>query len=268
MQIVHHVALSADEVEMRELEGLGVKVQDGFFAFEVTESDPRWGEFRTWIARRRPSDFVYTRFSKGEIAAARWLGLEPDWHHGYPQPNELEFGYLEATYDLTEYCRQCGAGLRQKAPFQMRGEPRWGRRSILQLNWVFDEFFVTPEVWQAVFEPRGIASRTVTNRRGIELRTVVQLVVAEEVGLQTDGLAQETCGACGRIKYLPVTRGPLPPLTSEPTGHMGKTRELFGSGASAFREVLVSQALRRDLRSGGVRGASFTPVAERDAVGP
>jgi hypothetical protein len=150
----------------------------------------------------------------------------------------------------------------------MRGEPRWGRRSILQLNWIFDEYFVTPEVWQAVFEPRGIASRPVTNRRGIELRTVVQLVVAEEVGLQTDGLAQATCAACGRIKYLPVTRGPLPPLTSEPTGHMAKTRELFGSGARAFREVLVSQALRRDLQSGGVRGASFTPVAERDAVRP
>jgi hypothetical protein len=219
------------------------------------------------LAANRPNHVVRTRFSSQEIAVARWLGLEPDWHYGYPQPKELEFGYLEATYDLTEYCDRCGSGLHQKAPFQMRGEPRWGRRSILQLNWVFDEYFVTPGVRRAVFEPRGVASRPVTNPRGDQLRTVVQLHIAEEVGLQTDGLAQATCGACGRIKYLPVTRGPLPPLTSEPTGHLAKTRELFGSGASAFREVITSQALRRDLESGKIRGASFVPIAERNGVG-
>jgi len=143
----------------------------------------------------------------------------------------------------------------------MTGEPRWGRRGIMQLNWVFDEYFVRPDVWTAVFEPLGIACRPVTNRRGIELQTVVQLVVEEEVPLQPAGLPAETCGTCGRVKYLPVTRGPLPPLRTDPAAPMAKTREYFGSGARAFHKVLVSRPVARSLRDRGVRGASFTVVA-------
>jgi hypothetical protein len=95
----------------------------------------------------------------------------------------------------------------QVAPFQMTGEPAWGRNFILQLNWVFDEFFVTPQLWQTVFEPPGVRMRPVLGARGQELSTVVQLVADEVVPAATDGMPIERCGGCGRVKELPVTRG-------------------------------------------------------------
>ncbi len=262
MQIVHRISLSSTPEIRSELATMGVVVgASGFVSFEVDESHDAWLVLKGWIERRRAVDIVSTRFSKKELAEARWLALVPDWHHGYPQPKENIFGYRDATYDLTDYCQHCGIGLKQKAPFQMKTEPKWGRNGILQLNWVFDEYFVTPEIWATVFRPQGVGCRSVTNPKGLELKTVVQLVVDEWVSVITEGLAAQTCGACGGMKYLPVTRGPFPALVNEPPAQMVKTKEYFGSGASAHRRILISQSIAGALESEKVRGASAKPVA-------
>ena len=262
MQIIHRISIASSQEIQRELAEVGIVVADrGLVTFEVDEAHSTWPALIGWIARRRAFDWVSTRFTKRELADARWLKLIPDWHHGYPQPHEDVFGYRQATYDLTDACDQCGIGMRQKAPFQMKGEPRWGKRSILQLNWVFDEYFVTPNAWSAVFKPYGIGCRPVINRKGIELGTVVQLVIDEEVGIRTDGLAFECCEKCLRMKYLPVTRGPSPPLVEVPTRAMAKTHEYFGSGGSAHKSVIVSRDLAGALIAEKLRGASLRPVA-------
>jgi hypothetical protein len=105
----------------------------------------------------------------------------------------------------------------------------------------------------------------VNDRKGAELKTVVQLVVNEEVGIVTKGLPAEECRKCGRAKYLPVVRGPFPALLGDPTIAMTKTREYFGSGGRAYREVLVSQAIFRALAAHKVHGASMIPVAPQAA---
>jgi hypothetical protein len=270
MKFVHRVAFHATRSQRKKLEGLGIRFKvleslpgekNPFIWFDVGEDHPKWSVIRELLESWDESTFLTTRFSKREIESARWIQILSDWHHGFPQPDDDNFGYLDATYDLSGYCERCGTGLVQKAPFQMKGEPRWGKRSILQMNWVFDEYFVRPEVWKAVLKPHGVDSRAVLNRRGAELQTVVQLVVPEEVSIDAEGLPVETCDACGRVKYLPVTRGPLPPMTSEPKSEMVKTSEYFGSGGQAFKAVLVSQALRQSLVEAKVRGASFEPVA-------
>lgn len=119
---------------------------DPLLAFDVGEDHEQWFEIRATLDGWGVSEgHVTTKFSREEVAQARWLDLVPDWHHGYPQPDEHESRYLSVTYDLSGWCSMCGTGLRQKAPLQMKAEPKWGRRGILQLNWVFDEYFVTPE---------------------------------------------------------------------------------------------------------------------------
>jgi hypothetical protein len=268
MRIMHHVTLEADDNARREFDRLGLTVEyvDGRgvvrdrLVFDVAESDRSWPHVQKWIARRPHTDMVSPRFSEAEVASARWVELVATWHHGYPQP-EADFGYLNQSYDLSAYCVACGIGAVQKAPFRMRGEPRWGRRGMLQLNWVFDQFFVTPLVWTTVFRPFGIARQPVLKRGGGELQTVVQLDVVEEVSIRAENLESERCSACGRGKYLPIKRGPLPELITQPSGHMAKTREYFGSGASAYHGVVMSQELGSAFRAGTIRGASVRPVA-------
>jgi hypothetical protein len=128
-----------------------------------------WPQVGAWIVANDALDIVRTEFSNAEIESAEWLRMRGEWHHGYPLPRE-ELGYLIATYDLSEYCMECGVGAKQVAPFRMRGEPKWGRRGILQLNWVFGEYFVKPSVWRDVFEPHHIPYRSVIDAKGKNLR--------------------------------------------------------------------------------------------------
>lgn len=133
---------------------------------------------------------------------------------------------------------------------------------MLQLLWVYDEFFVTPEAWHSVFEPAGIHCRPVLNTDDAVLDTVVQLAIEEEVSLVRDGLSYEVCEQCGRKKYVSVTRGASPPLAVCPSASMARTREHFGDGGQADNRVVIGQALARSMRANGVRGASFRPVQD------
>ncbi|HVJ14456.1 MAG TPA: hypothetical protein VM686_03405 [Polyangiaceae bacterium] len=267
MKIIHRISFRASPAKRRQLEALGVKVPAGitlpgerepFVAFDLEEGHPHWGELEKVLRRWDAFGVVRTEFSKAEVERARWLALEPRWHHGYPQPKEDEFGFRDVTYDLKDYCEECGIGWKQKAPFQMKGEPTWGRNGILQLNWVFDEYFATPEVWRAAFEPNGVESRVVTDRKGAVLETVVQLTAVAEVVIDVDGLPSEKCSRCGRKKYLPVARGRFPALRGDASASLVRTREWFGSGASAHQGILVSQTLARELQH--VRGVGLVPT--------
>jgi hypothetical protein len=268
MQFIHRISTPSSPEARTELLAMGIVVDASglLISFDLDEANESWPQAQRWIAARRAVDIVRTEFSQQEIADARWLELVPDWHRGYPQPKPDVFGYREITYDTSEYCAQCGTGLRQEASFQMKGEPKWGRNGILQLNWVFDEYFVSPAVWTNVFEPLGVGYRHVQSTRGTELKTVIQLVVDQEIDVVTEGLPMERCMKCGRAKYTPVTRGLSPAVASKPAGDMVKTRQYFGSGASAFKRIIVSQMLARSLAARNIRGASVRPVAEQYAA--
>lgn len=258
MRIVHRYTVNAGDRERADLRRAGIEIGPGLVTFEIEESDARWPAVEAWVVERQPVDVVRTEWTDAEIAAADWLALRPDWHHGYPQPEE-GFRYLDVTYDRTDACDACGMGRRQKAPFRMKGEPKWGSRGILQLNWVFDEFFVRPDVWRDVFAPLGVASRPVLDRADRELATVVQLAADEEVPLDLSRPG-EVCAACGRVRYPPPTRGPLPSLAAAPKGHIARSRESFGSGASSWRVILISQELARAMGAARVKGASLAPI--------
>jgi hypothetical protein len=143
----------------------------------------------------------------------------------------------------------------------MKHEPKWGRNAILQLNWVFDEFFVEPSIWKAIFKPLGIASREVLDAKTEKpFHTVVQIVISEQVDAVLDGEPKQSCPVCHRPKYEPHVRGPFPQLRTTPKAHAAKTEQYFGSGGQAYQSVLVSREPFQAISEHKVRGVSFQPV--------
>jgi hypothetical protein len=210
--------MHVDGESRQELAKLDVHVGEGLQSFEVEEGWTAWPQLKRIIERFDALDIVSTQATVGECAAATWLHVIPDWHHGYPMPDD-DFGYLELTYELANYCPSCGLGAVQNAPFRMRGEPKWGRRAIVQLNWVFDEYFVTPEVWKAIFEPHAIpARRVLRHSTGQTLTTVVQLVIdgIASTPVQLGHHRSEWCQRCERRKYVPFVRGCFPAFVGAP----------------------------------------------------
>ena len=253
--------------QRHQIEELGFKVPPGtllgpgvpLVAFDAAEDHPNWPAlcslFMKWNVAPHSER---TEFTPRELDEARWLELRA-WNNGYPQPEDLQ-DYARVTFDLSHWCDKCSYGKIQNAPFRIKMEPKWGRRGIMTLIWVFEEFFVLPAVWETVFKPFGIRCRPVVNRKGVELTTVVQLVIEEEVDLVMEKLSiQEVCPACGRRKYAHTTRGYHPPLAHEPSGAIAKTRQAFGDGWS-IRAVVISQDLRQAMLAHNIRGAEFTPL--------
>ena len=266
MRYIHRTSFYMTPEQRHQIEELGFKVPPGtllgpgvpLVAFDAAEDHPNWPALCSLFMRWNVAPHSErTEFTPRELDEARWLELRA-WNNGFPQPQVLE-DYVRVTYDLTHWCSKCGYGKIQNAPFRIKCEPKWNRRSIMTLIWVHDEFFVPPAIWETVFKPFGIGCRPVANRRGIELKTVVQLVVDEEVDIVTEGLKPLPCEACGLVRYEWPTRGPFPALLREPASAIAKSRQRLGHGWSNHA-VFISQDLFQAFKAHNLRGAEVTPV--------
>lgn len=276
MKVNHRVSLVDTPQRRQTLTSLGITFDTPdsplvrILWFDIAEDDCLWFQVRDWIMKWNVEDgcdlnnlgIAHTEFTRSELQGAsllQMLGLQK----GYPQPAN-DFGYLKATYDLSEYCPICGIGKRQVAPFRMKGEPKWGKKHIFQLNWVYDEYFVLPSVWEEVFHPFGIGRLPVLDHRSSnELQTVVQLEIKDvaESELSLGGkYPSEICSSCRRTKYLPVSRGVFPAFPDDPSYPVCRTKEYFGSGASAWNAIVVKDALYRATQRHKLTGAMFVPL--------
>jgi len=226
-------------------------------SFEIAEDDPRWEVAQRLASTYKITDFVRTEFSETELESASALCIVASGNRGYPEPSK-GLGFLESTYDLSEYCIDCGTGLRQVRPFQIGFSPNL-RRTIMQLNWVFDEFFVDREVWTEVFKPFGVKCWPVqSSKTGDTLDTIVQLQISERTRLKLEGEHQPTCSCCGRVKFPIEFRG-FAPSPSDIPAPIFKSIETFGADRTSFSRVFVSSGVFESIRRSGLRGVQFYP---------
>jgi len=182
----------------------------------------------------------------------------PKGHWTYPQP---EVGYRDITYDSSARCELCGVGKVQVAPFRVNREPNWAGRKLRQLNWVFDEYFTSPELALGVFADFGIRSREVLAAKDRIRPSIVQLDIREVVDVDVTSTDFETCTTCAAPKYSAVSRGFRPGPVVLPAAHLVRSRQNFGGGPSSFNSILVSQELRAALVAAGASGVDFLPCA-------
>jgi hypothetical protein len=270
MKIVHRIGLNASDEQIRVLEDLGVRYQRcaglSLVIIVIDEGHPAWPQMAPLMAEWEISDLALPEFTKKELAAARYLRMGPDWHHGYPQPED-DFKYRSVTYDDVDYCAECGIGLKQQAPFRMLREPKWGTKQILQLNWVMDEFFATPEAWDLVFRTLGLDCLPVLHHKtGRPLKSVVQLQVSARTTSKVFADGQryvvKHCPVCQRDKLAQRSPGRFPHVILPHGVHMARTAEYFGGGYDAFNNIIVSAELYKAITTHKLKGACFYVVAE------
>jgi hypothetical protein len=273
MRFIHRVGANLSPKARADLERLGLRpppAVPGDFArrlvgdlvvFEVDESDPVWPAVENWVRVNKAFDTVTTKFTDLELRSASFLWICPKLNQGYPEPNPGEFGYLGATFDLSDYCTKCSWGKKQDRPFRMKREPKWGRCNIMQMHWVYDAIFVRPEYWKKIFAPLGIACKPVLDMKGKVLQTVCQLEIVDRCNVEIADAPSELCAECGRRKCLPVTRGFFPRLLSTPSSALSMTFQWFGSGGSAWHAVIASRELVDRMVVGRVLDVECVPVA-------
>ena len=224
------------------------------------QRSPQWDDFLA--AGRALGDPHQPRFSVEfsavDVQDALWSLWGVTGYTGYPQPEDT---YLDQTY-TGRRCTVCNVGRHQIAPFRMIGEPRLGRRAIMQMLWVYDAWFVTPAAYESVFEPFGLAARPALTKGGRTLKSVVQLVIDEYVPLAEYRTAGETCSACGEFRLHAQLINYAPPPAAEPTGPLALSSSEYGSGGQSFRETLIRNDLVAAITQAGLKGARFHPCGD------
>ncbi len=264
MRLNHYVVLTASEALVEELHHFGIAVEAGHLSsFTMYRDDPCWHRVHELLADSDATIREISEYSEQEYLQSRYLRVRSGKEGGYPQP-EQDSGWKKATYDLSRYCSACGTHAKQVNPFQMIGEPKFGRSDVVSLGWVHDQLFVRTEIWERVFEPFGIESLPVLRHTTqLPLETVVQLEIDEISPFPLDAQDKwesSVCSVCGQKKNCGSPRTPFfPHFAGNPKGHLFRTQEVFGAGWTSVRAVVCSNELYRATVSAGVRGFQFEP---------
>lgn len=264
MEILHRYCIKLPSDHDREaFTEIGIELERGaklpwggtFIGLDIGEFDKRWATAQPIIERYKVTEFLFTKFSDAEWNAAKTFCLLSKSHWGYPQPED-DFAYLSETYDLREYCSKCGIGARQVRPFRIRKVPLL-KRNAMQLNWVFDEFFVSYEVWAEVFKPFGVECwPVVLHSTGSEIGSVVQLRIEHMVDLTIE--QESACSTCGRPKTQLDFKG-FAPAPFEMLASICRSTQYFGSGSAAFNRIMISTSLYMQIKKAKLRGLQFYP---------
>lgn len=269
MNIIHRLRFDNDGPAAEFFRSRGFRIEgDLFTAFDIGENDPRWEQIEIAMQRYGPSvihDFQYrTEFTPAELRQAQFLVLSGRYLFEYPQPDG-DFGYQETTYKPGIGCRKCGMNLVQNNPFSVKRTPTWGRRNIVQLNWVFGEYFVSRQIKDKLEDKiPGLTFREVLKYpRETVIDDMFQLAVESRVRLTipTDA-AYQVCEVCKAHKYSTrlISHGFLP-RPREDSFSIARSEEWFGDGGVAYPITIVSKRAYGVFVEAGIKGLDFLPCA-------
>jgi len=291
MKKIFRIVFSLTDNESKIIKGKKIpfKNRGSLGIIEIDENDKLWEEMKSIIKRFDLPHTCKIYYSKQEIKNASYFILKSSWHWNYPQPDEIDGKpvedlnghreYEKATYDVSNLCGICGVGKKQNRPFLLKKEPEWGNKQFLQLNWVFDAFFIKAELWDIIKKEKlaGIAPIIpLHSKTRVPLKSVVQL------GIQTvlpPGFANSIkplickknksipplkiiLKSCGRPKFLPIVYEQS--MFKKDIFHNAPdfvlSNEWFGDGRGAYRKVIVSRHAADIMIKNKWKGIVWEPI--------
>lgn len=261
MKIMHHIAKTFGPAEVKLFAEHGIVVEIGAPVLQMEENETYY-KLKPYIDEWKGLDIAYPEFTSEELNSAKWLVFNGNCSIGYPQPDG-DGSYRNLTYDLSNYCKNCGCGSVQKASFRIKKEPAWAKNKIFQLHWIGDEIFSERNFYNNFFAPLGIGSRAVLiHKTGNEAEATVQLELPTfNEDLDVSNFPFETCPVCNRKKYQALIPDFIHKYHSEPPFPIFKGKEYFGSGGMGFKRMFVSQEVRQGfLKNKTAKTKQFIPL--------
>ena len=238
---------------------------------EAFEDDNEFDALSNLAHKCDAVDVVTAVYEQSELDAAKWLVIRSEWWNQYPQPQE-EMGYIYTTYDTSMYCSgceeyNCGKGLLQKKPFNIKKAPNWGPRNFLMLNWVPDELFVSLKAATVLEKSKltGFSLWDVFDKSQKPFDTIKQIHVENFLpkSLNVESIKERlVCPNCGFEKIVPNV-GPLrfEKTTFENIDYdIVKTEDKFGE-IGCDSAILVSHNFYDTVIKNNIgKGLVFEPV--------
>lgn len=277
MKVRHRIVFNKESISLEFLNFLREKKakfsDDGtnLVVVYLIEEDEWKDELYQFLKKEHTPSKIESIYSKEEMEKANWYRVRSKFRWEYPQPEDCS-NYVYITYDSTNYCDVCGYGLRQKADFRIKKNPKWGKRNFLMLNWVEDELFISNKAKEIISNSdiKGYKIYDVINNKTYKPIDDIQQIYIDEV-LQPGLINEEQsikevlrCHKCGYVKYIYTGRG----FTYKKDVFEGlnvdivKSSEMFGDGLMCARLIFISKNLYKLLISNSLdKDLVFEPIA-------
>jgi hypothetical protein len=247
--------------------------------FVLYEDNPSFSKVIAAIKQFDIESETASVYEKSDIENAKWFMISTGAFQ-FPQP-EKNFGYLETTFNLENYCRLCGIGKVQNGPFRLKAEPKQSNSQFWGLHWEYEPVFVQKQTKNILENQRikGIHfSQPVLDKKSIPVSNLYQLNIDTVLTEGFDGYNTNTITCkinneedlntnpdlkcCGRIKFHhPMIGGYLfDKSVFNPALDIVLSNEYFGSGSSANRLVIVSKRFKDCVDKNKLKGLKFTPI--------
>ncbi|WP_227288064.1 hypothetical protein [Boseongicola sp. H5] len=268
MKINRRYSLRLERSELKPFVDLGLIRENDYsdlvkvVGFDLLEDDERIPSVQRLLHGRKYLTHDTATFSDDDLKGADHLALGFQWLNGYPQPDD-DFGYERITYSPIGFCQGCGIKGPQITPFRLRLPPKWGRRKMFSLNWIFDEMFVETSYYDTRFRPLGLEARDVVHHKSGEILPTVKQIDLPDVdfGFQMDTSKGEICKVCDTPRYHPNVVDYLPSLDRDASAYpVFRANTYFGDGFQSFRKIVISSNVFKMLREDKVRALHFHPI--------
>lgn len=232
-------------------------------SFDIYNNHPAWVEIKALVDKHKISYLTKNIFSRKEIQEAKWCRLKPYHYIDYPQPED-EWQSTHFTYE--NYDPKSGVFSDQSKPFRIKDEPKSNKiRDFMTLYWTY-VLLAKNEVID-VLKNKGVSNfdtfDVLLNTSGMPSRKLSQIIIPT-ITSATAKLSKHSSPREYEYasKYLPHTVGVLEyseKLLLE-TEDFLLSKEWFGDGSMAYREILVSQKVSNLVLENRWRGIDLEPI--------
>lgn len=190
---------------------------------------------------------IINLYTDEELYSAEWLEIAPKLNSYYPEPQDT---YEQTTYRSTSSC-SCKSGLVQVENFIIKHNVRKLKEHFLQLNWVFDEIFISQQLKSALsdsglrgFDYRDVyCQKTKKNQTNI-LQLVIPTLLPPAFDFSKTSIEMDTsCLICGTHRYF-LAAGTNLFINAEAFNKVDvdivKLCEFFGQGGIWSHKILIS----------------------------
>lgn len=278
MEIWHQINLSSSYRQdiniLSAVEKLGItgKKTSGpggtshLFTLKIKESDPIWESLENILRSEGYSGgFTYTTFDQKEILSAEWLRVLAN-EIAYPEPNS----YPAKPNNMVDVCpnKHCRCHAQQISPYIIRREPKIGNSTFAGLHWTVCLLISTTAIESFIsqgFLGHRLLPVLVGNKSRKESLVVKQIVTTNETSgglIEVRPNKSSICNICNTYKHNYISVGMMhyQKVALPKNLDFVMTKEWFGDGAFAFRELFITQRVVRWIIDNGYKGLNLQPI--------
>ena len=239
--------------------------------FEISDSNPYFDDVVNFMKDKSKFEpQIRCEYSKKELSEAKYLSIWLKRYSGYPQPEAIgvKDSYFNYTFDITNFCTNCGSGLVQKDSFYLKKSFNIEKIRFGGVYWEYDTFFITKEL-QDLFVKEKFTAIEFVLVKNIKTKQIVDNIVQLKINavfpakLKYEVEKVIDCKQCG-LKRDVIKMDSELFTPKEALKDLDKdfylSQEFHGDGLLCCRSVLISNRVYQFFVDNKIKNICAEPV--------